>query len=88
MLWQLHYHRDVVHYLVSMRESGHNLRFAIYSLQKSERGVPSENVTQIADNAFVWSVENHLVTLEVNAEQKRISVFNVAPDTKDAAGAS
>jgi hypothetical protein len=73
-LWELHYHRDVVAYLVALREEGHDLRKAIFSLQKTEGGIPPENVTVLKDDIFLWIVHEHEVTFSLTREKKRIFV--------------
>lgn len=77
MNWQLHYHRTVVQYLVSLRESGHDLRMAIFSLQNSKDGIPEKDVTLIDQGIYEWQVEGHMVTCEVIPAKKQISVSSV-----------
>jgi hypothetical protein len=73
VLWELHLRRTVIHYLVSLREAGHNLREAVYSLQ---RGVP-EGAYEIEPGSYRWNVEGHKVTFEVVGSKRRIHVLTV-----------
>ncbi len=83
MNWQLHYHRSVVQYLVSLREPGHDLRMAIFSLQNIKDGIPETDVTMVEQRIYQWLVEGHIVTCEVIPAKKQISVSSVVPVKAD-----
>jgi hypothetical protein len=81
MLWELHLHRDVIAYLVSLREAGHDVRAAIYSLQKAgPQGVPEGDVTELEQDSYMWVAAGHKIGYRIiDRDKKRIFVAEVEP---------
>ncbi len=79
MNWQLHYNRKVVQYLIALREAGHDLRMAIFSLAVTKDGIPPASVTQYEQGLYVWEIAKHHVSYRVYRSERRIMVLDVYP---------
>jgi hypothetical protein len=83
--WQLAYHRIVVQYLISLREPGHALRYAIFSLKETPDGIPERGVTQIVPGVYVWEIYDYQVFYEQIEQEHRLFISAVRPIPKDLA---
>ena len=83
MLWQLHINRNVVSYFVSLREQGHALRQAIFSLQSPEKILASVDLVVLSQNIYLWRTAGHMITFEVKPELQQIYVSAVAAQKED-----
>ena len=75
--WTLHLHRDVIRYLVSLRESGDAIRRAVRSLAYLGDGIPPGGVTQIQLGILLWETEGHAVVYEREPEKRRLLITQV-----------
>lgn len=83
MHWTLSYHRTVVHYLISLREAGHALRYAIFSLQQTADGIPAAGVTQLEPDIYMWEIHDHHVVYRRIEQEHRLFISSVRPLSKD-----
>ena len=76
ILWSLEYDREVVQYLVSLRESGSEIRKAIKSLQ---HGIPDDaRKVQDVPETWEWPEARHWITIKVDRERKWIYIADVS----------
>ena len=83
MYWTLSYHHTVVQYLISLREAGHDLRYAIFSLQQTADGIPEGGVTQMEPGVYVWEIYAHQVMYRRIEQEHRLFISSVRPLPKD-----
>ena len=79
MRWHLRFNRQVVQYLISLREAGHDIRVAIFSLANTKDGIPEPGATQSEPGLYVWEVAGHTVAFERFEKEKYILVTAVRP---------
>lgn len=76
ILWSLEYDREVVQYLVSLRESGVEIRRAIRELQN---GIP-DDARQIQDipEIWEWPEARHWITFQADIGKRWIYITDVS----------
>jgi len=79
ILWSLKYDREVVQYLIGLRESGVEIRRAIRTLQK---GIPEDaRKIQNIPEMWEWPEAHHWITFQVDSMSKWIYVADISEMT-------
>ncbi|MEM7129352.1 MAG: hypothetical protein AAF702_23675 [Chloroflexota bacterium] len=75
-LWTLEYDKEVVQYLIGLRESGGEIRKVIKSLQNSF----PEDAQKIQDipETWEWLEARHWITFEIDRAKKWIYIADVS----------
>lgn len=76
---ELHLHRSVVSYLISLRDEGPAIRNAVFSLSANPIDVGRGEHTALEPGCYLWKVEGHLVTYEVVESKSRVMVTAIRP---------
>ena len=76
ILWSLQYDREVVQYLVGLRESGVEIRRAVKSLQS---GTP-DDARKLKDipETWEWPEAKHWIIFTVDVSRKSMSIIDVS----------
>lgn len=76
--WRVHRSREVVDYVISLREAGRGIRQILSLL--AQYGVPANaDVSEGAPPVYTWMAAGHVITCLVAEEERAIYVAVVQP---------